>query len=231
MANNRKLIPAVILIVVLLLASCAGQQVDVPEPPPVEQATMPEPSPAEQVIVPEPEEIAASQPEYEYVPMRMVQAFTIPTAAAQLYYDLFSSMEIIEFRDIHGYGDLWSHSFGNEVRLTKQVFINRIEGLQDPVLVLAEYIFRDDGITIFARAAYTVFLNRENELCNYLSSEEFELIFRDVDGRSSWARDPSGTIRDVFVTGENLFFLDFSGDALELGDQMDELLDYLREQI
>ena len=224
MTSKNRFILVAILVAALLLTSCAGQQVYTPEQPPAGQLVSPEPSPPEQ------EENAVPQSDYEVAGDEQVP--TIASAAAQIYYDFFSSsFEIIEYESIHGPHQLWGHNLGNELRLTKIVFIYLIEGFNDPVLILLEFTLHEDGITIIEWGLFYAYLIRGGELCSDLSRAEFDMIFSVIDDgelRGS-ARYQDEIIHNVEINGERLFLFDFAGASTE--ELMDMLLDKLREHI
>ena len=222
MTGKKRHILAAAFAVALLLASCAGQQTNLPqpEPQPVEQATAPEPSP------PEPEEVVYPQLEYEYEAAVEEQIPTIPTAAAQIYYDFFSSMEIIEYVTVHGPRQAWGHSVGGEVRLIEIVLLNQIEGFDAPVLVLLE----SRGVPIAELELWTnAYIIRDGELCSDISRAKFDLIFSDYAG--GWSiLDHDNVWREVDINGENLFYFRI-GFGVNASPNMDFVLDMLREHL
>ena len=222
MTSKSRFALVAVIAVALLLTSCAGQQVYSLEQQPAQQLVSPEPRPPEQ------EENAVLPPDYETAQEEQVS--TIATAAAQIYYDFFSSsFEIVEYVSIHGPWQLWGHGMADELRLTKIVFINLIEGFADSVLVLFEFTLQEDGVTI-NYGLLNAYLIRDGELCSDISSAEFDMIFIDIEYERAWpVRDHDGVFRNMDVNGENLFFFDFAGASTE--ELMDMLLDKLREHI
>ena len=227
MAGKNRFVLVAVFVVALLLAGCAGQQVSPPEQQPAEQVIAPEPSPQEK------EESTDPQPEPEYKHEAAVeeQVPAIASVAAQIYYDFFSnSFEVAEGMSRFGLVQMWGHNIADELRLTKLVFIRLIEGFDDPVLVLLEFTFYEDGINVSATGLLNAYLIRDGELCSDLNWAEFNMIFGEIeDGRGWMARCPDGVIQNIDLNGENLFFFDFAGASTE--ELMDMLLDKLREYI
>jgi len=177
MANTRKLIPAVILIVVLLFTSCTGQRAEY---------------------------------EHETVGKERIDKIVW----AEVFYDFFNTFEIFEFEmylgDIRRPGQLWGHIWEGEVRLTTCVFIYEVEGFDDPVLILVEYFFEEDGITLSINhpaGLLNAYLIRDGELCNDISREEFYLIFTVIEGDRNWrVLGHNGAWRNADINGEELFY-------------------------
>ena len=232
MANKSRFILVIIFTAVLFLTSCAGQPVAPPEHPPAEQVITPEPSPPEQeeIIDPQPE------PEYEYEEIHEEEERvpTIATAAAQIYYDFFSSsFEIIEYVGIHGPWQLWGHRLAGELRLTTMVSIYLIENFDDPVLIFGEFTLKEDGVNI-SYGLLNAYLIRDGELCSYLSRAEFDMIFSVIDDgerRRGAARYRDEVVHNVEINGERLFLFDFAGLGISMDEYMDMLLDMLREHL
>ena len=216
MTSRNRFVLFAVFVAALLLTSCAGQ------------VAAPEPSPSEQ------EESADPQPDYEYGAAGEEQAPTIATAAAQIYYVFFNTLEIIEFAHVRS-GDSWQwwgHRVGDEVRMTRIVFINQIEGFNDPVLVLFEFILEEDGVTVNELGLLNAYLIRDGELCSDLSRAEFEMIFGEFleDGPGWSTRCQDGVMHSVDINGEKLFYFVFEGDVRTDGS-MDMLIDMLREHL
>ena len=150
----------------------------------------------------------------------------------QIYYEYFSNdFEIIEYESIHGQWRLWGHRTGDEVRLTKQVYIHQIEGFDYPVLILAEFTLDDNGVTSSISEGFlNAYLIKGNALTDDLDKEEFDAIFEtaaESDGGGWSGRHENETLESLKVNGERLFFLDFSGDVRTDGS-MDAVLDWLK---
>ena len=212
--NNKKSFALVAILVMglILFAGCAGQQPAPPaEPPPTAQAE------------PEPNE---PEPAHEIFPPEI----NFPDEIARLYYDFFrNNFTIIEYAVMHGPWQLWGHNTQGEVRLTKQVYINQIEGFDYPVLVLAEFIMGEDGVTLNELGLLNAYLIRDGQLRSDLSRAEIDVIFRfagESEGGGWDVRYRDEILGSVRVNGELLFFLDFSGDVRTDGS-MDIVLNWL----
>jgi len=217
--NKKTLLIVILAMVLLLLASCAEQQADPPAQPqpPQQEDVAPELTSSEQDEKPEP----------EYTQETPQAQRPIPDEIAQIYYDFFSSFEIIEYESIFGPGALLGHNTQGELRLTKIVFINQIEGIDNPVLILAEFTLEEDGITVYPQGFVNAYLIRNGQLQSNLSDAEFDAIFRPVSDGRGWDVRHQDRIMPVDINGEILFFLDFAGDVRTDGS-MDIVLDWLR---
>jgi len=208
---------AVILVMgLILLVGCARQQTAPPA----------EPQPPAQEEIAEPDPIEPPHPHVVYHEER-----DFPGEIAQIYYDFFrNNFEVIEYVGMHGPWQLWGHNTQGEVRLTKQVYINQIEGFDHPVLVLAEFIMGEDGVTLNELGLLNAYLIRDGQLRSDLSRAEIDVIFRfagESEGGGWDVRYIDEILGSVSVNGERLFFLDFSGDVRTDGS-MDIVLDWLR---
>ena len=186
-------------------------------------------SDSQPILMPTPEQEDFSQSE------EMTSLDSFATEAElnpkQIYYEyLFNNFEIIEYESIQGQWQLWGHNTNTEVRLTKQVYINQIDGFDYPVMVLAEFTLEEDGITLNeSNGLLNAYLIKDGEIKSDLDRAEFDAIFRPASDGPGWSTRYEDEILDsVMCNGETLFFHDFSGDVMS-DKSMDIVLDWLSE--
>lgn len=152
--------------------------------------------------------------------------------AMQIYYDFFkNNFEIIEYEGMHGSWRLWGHVDGGETRTTKQVYLNRANGFDYPVLVLSEFTIKEDGITINGSGRFNAYIIKNGVVTSELNREEFDAIFNtsaELDGPGWGASFEGESFGAVDLNGEQVFFFDFAGDVREDGS-MDTVLAWFEE--
>lgn len=151
--------------------------------------------------------------------------------ALQIYHDFFeNNFEVTSYTGMHGPWQLWGHTTAGELRVTKQVYINKIESFDYPVLVLAEFMFEEDGVTLSGASGLHAYLIKNGEVTAEVNKTEFDAIFDYATVREGggWQVSFEGeNLGSAMVNGEELFFLDFSGDVREDG-RMEEVLQWFK---
>jgi hypothetical protein len=206
-----------------------------PEPPSSSSSSAPSSSAPKSSVAPsELTEPASSQSE---APQQQLTDTAMETELDpyQIYYDFFSNnFELVGYQ--LGYWApswFWSHTAEDEVRLTKIVMINQINGFDHPVLVLAEYTLEQDGGTIDL-GRFNAYLIKNGELTNDMERPEFDAIFtlaEQSEGGSWSANYEDETLISVKVNGENLFYVDMAGNHNDgtLESDFERVLDWLVE--
>jgi hypothetical protein len=137
-----------------------------------------------------------------------------PLSAMQVYHVFFLHyFDVVEYNGMHGPWQLFGHEYKGETRLTKMVFVNQIEGFEEPVLVLFEYPLEDDGVTLNEAGRYNAYLVRDGNFLSGISVEDFDRVFELSDNEDALAAYRGGERINVTVRGENLYYLDFAGDV------------------
>jgi len=144
----------------------------------------------------------------------------IPAEQREIYYNFFkNNFEVREIETMHEYHLSMSHNIHGEIRQTETVYFNRIEGFDDPVLVIWEFRPVD------YLGVGTAYLIRNGEIKSDLSRAEFDAIFREADDRSFLAIHENESF-SAFINGENLIDLRIRD---EHGVGIDLLLNWLSE--
>ena len=151
------------------------------------------------------------------------------TSPFNIYFEFFAMhFDIVDYTSMHGPWALWGHTTQGSLRLTKQVAINRIDGFDHPILVLSEFeTIEENGEIIVPGQSYlNAYLIKDGGLSSDLNRAEFDAIFSPIDDYGWNARYNGEDMGRADINGENLFFMDFSGDV-KTDNSMDALLSRL----